>query len=436
MATLAEYRGQMVNLDVHASKDYQFKKPLVSTQVEVTFQKDIAPLFSQINVWGTSFKVNCEDVNDIHCAKQEFLSTLNELNEAFTCFSSKNFVLTVFRNLEAHLEQVTNKIRNQNGAPIPAYQYKTVMQSAIESVLSDHGMSPKCNIGNGTLYNGDRVLVNSGVTSVTNLTRGLFSFFGFSPQGYYARQYEMLREKLIRCYGEGTWLNKVGDKPLILAYKVMLLSAFESFLTTIMTYLAPVIQSDLTCTTLKDAALENIQRFQSELDVLLEQKEIGRDSLLGHPLVCENEEYKQVVELGLGEAALTAFYEYEAAGLLLNHIAQMIGADSVDVVNPYKIAKEQDDHGYVDEEYRGHLPLPGKKVRDGMARLKLFLESNDSLISHCFDKDKLHINVSSTSSSNPNTGESYNSRQWLSVNYGIYKPIAGPEETVVFTFKD
>ena len=146
MATLAEYCGQTVNLDVHTSKDYQFKKPTVSTLVEVTFNNEISPLFSHINVWSKSFKVNVDNVDDISGAKAEFLTTLNELNEAFNCFSSKNFILSVFQNTNTHLEKLTKIIRNKNGSPIPTYQYKSVMQSAIEDVLSIHGMSPKCKL--------------------------------------------------------------------------------------------------------------------------------------------------------------------------------------------------------------------------------------------------------------------------------------------------
>jgi len=116
MATLAEYRGKTVNLDVHASKDYQFKKPTFSTLVEINFENEIAPLLNYITVWGKSFKVNYEDVNDIPGAKTEFLTTLNELNEAFICFSSKKFILSVYKSVNAHLEQSAQVIRDSNGS--------------------------------------------------------------------------------------------------------------------------------------------------------------------------------------------------------------------------------------------------------------------------------------------------------------------------------
>lgn len=435
MATLAEYCGQTVNLDVHTSKDYQFKKPTVSTLVEITFNNEISPLFSHINVWGKSFKVNVDNVDDISGAKAEFLTTLNELNEAFICFSSKKFILSVFQNTNTHLEKLTKIIRNKNGNPIPTYQYKSVMQSAIEDVLSIHGMSPKCNIGNGTLYNGERVLVNSGVTCITNLSSGLFSFFGFSPDRHLERQYSMLREKLLRGYDEGTWLNRVGDRPLVIAYKVMILSAFKNFLTTIVKYLV-TFADDATCISLKDAAEEDIENLQRELDIFVEQKELDRDVLLGHSLVCESESYKQVIELGLGDAALTAFYESEARDLILQYLSQCIGADSVSVCNPYQVANDYDDHGYVDEGYCSHYPLPGKKIRAAMVKLKSLIEGADPFIASCFDRDNLHINVSGTSDFNPNTGQSYNEREFLTINSGILSPLAGSEEVICFTFKD
>lgn len=436
MATLAEYRGKTVNLDVHASKDYQFKKPTFSTLVEINFENEIAPLLNHITVWGKSFKVNYEDVNDIPGAKAEFLTTLNELNEAFICFSSKKFILSVYKSVNAHLEQSAQVIRDSNGYPIAAYQYKSVMQKTIEEVLSSHGMSPKCNIGNGTLYNGDRVLVNSGITCITNLSNGLFSFFGFSPDRNSFRQYSMLREKLLRCFEEGTWLNRVGDKPLVLAYRIMILSAFRNFLTTVIKYLATTMADDATCNGLKEAAEDDIEHLQRELNIFVEQKELNRETLLGHPLVCEHEAYKQIVELGLGDAALTAFYESEAGDLILQHLSDFIGADSVSVFSPYQVAVEYDEHGYVDEGYCSHYPLPGKKVRAAMVKFKSLIEGADPFIASCFDKDNLHINVSGSSDFNHNTGESYNEREFLTINSGILAPLAGSEDVICFTFKD
>lgn len=435
MANLPEFRDQAVNLDIYSLQDRQFKKPVTKTTVQLVLENNPALLLKQISVRGSAFKVNHRDPKDENGARLEFLQTLNDLNTALTFLSTREFVINVFKEIERHLNQICESVRDDKSYPIHAYQYKSIMKDAIESTLINGGLNPQFNIGNGTLYLNEKVIVNSGVTSSTSLSNGLFSFLKFIPQGYSYRQYKMLREKLIGAFEEGAWLNKDGDTPLKLAYRIMVLSAFESFLLAMIQYLSINLDKDPVLNTIVESTSENLDLLQKELDKLIDQKAIEHADLLAIPLVANSEGLQQINELSLGNVAISAFCEQEAKNILLKEITRLIGADSFYIINPYEVAESEDRYGHSDEFYNPHISLPNRKVREGMLAFKALLELDDSLVSMCFDRQHMQLNVSGTCDYDPNTNDTYSEREFLNINSGISAQIADREEIVRFTFK-
>jgi hypothetical protein len=436
MLNLLDYIGQAVQLDVHATKDKQFKKPLLSTSVILSLDAEPSPLLGKINAWGKKFKINLEESDTTPLnAEAQLLTQFASLNSVLSEFSTEEFILFVVSRIDTSLQNIKKQIRDENGNLRPPHLHKEYFANAIEAYLLSKGFNAKCNMNKGTLYIDDVVIINSGITQSTRLSDGLFKVLGlFSDKltiNQYAAQYY---KSPCGTFQPGSWANQTGDEVYIHGFSLILLESTIHFIERMTALLDIDISGHSTFSTVLNNAKLKQSDHQTSLSSLFAKKVISRETMLGIKLISDSEAYNQLKLLNLGEPAIDAFCEMECGKLLLDNIKHSLGASRVRIFNPLEEHEKEQHHGYYDEFYNGHVPLPAPKVRKAMLVLKEELEDPNSLISICFDKKKLKLNVTATASYNHQTDETNSAYEFLEVCMGTVNPIACNEQVVCFTF--
>lgn len=437
MAKLSELNGLSVPVAIHTSKDTSFKKkPVRSIELPFTLKNPPALLFSQIDYFGQGFKICVADTDSDEDAKAEFDFRVNELNQVIEYLSQESFIHMVVSECTQFLDNIDTNIRSEHGHLLGAHEAKQLFSSAIVKHLKSQGIEAKCNIGKGSLYINDQIVINSGITSGTSLMVGLMDYFGFKLPSYNVKQYKMQSYKVpSKSYEEGSWLNVVGDKPFVLGFSIIVLEALKSLIERTGVLFGKNVEEDSFLGTTLESAKKQSEEKQEAFDKLVESPEFDTDVLLKDERITSNETFKELEVLGLGEAALKEFASFEAPMILLKELANSMGATSVHVFNAYEREERDNREGWFDEFYGPHVPLPDPATRKGMMVLKDALSEPNSLATYLFDASKLKLNVACTADYDHQNDLPTNPTEFLDVCLGGRPPLVDAGDVVRFVFK-
>lgn len=398
MTILSEKMGQFVTVHIHSSKDTSFKKkPLRSVQLQFPMLKPVAPLLSHVKSYSDDFRICLEDVNDDAAAQSEFNRNVSQLNTVMSHIGEDSFMHYVAAECSLFIDSTESNIRNSEGVLRGIHEIKSIFSEAVVKHLRTYGVESKCNIGYGSIYVDDEIVINSGITQSTTLSRGIMDFTEFRinscAQLYYMEQYYKAPRGF---YETGSWANVVGDKLLVLTYKMAAYSALSSFLSRMAALLNKDIKTDHFLLVTATNADEQYTKLEGEFSKMACPAAFDTNALLNDKRVQQIETYQEIELLGLGATAKQAFAENEAAFILLEELSKSLGADRVSVFNPKKAEEENAIHGYYDEFYESHVTLPARKTRQGMIALKQALEQSSTLASFLIDKNYLKLNVTAS----------------------------------------
>ena len=432
MKNLLDCIGQAVPLDVYSENDRQYKHKLTSITADCKTSNVPTPMLANVKIQRLPFKINYDPHTTSTDVSTAFNNTLNCLNFALYHLSTPAFFRALDSQVKLTCEHIN--IRDENGHSIGSHLYKNILKATVESVLAVDDTKVTLNIGNGTLYINDHVVINSGLTSITSLSKGLVNFINFVPDRSHSREYNMLSAKLSDSFPQGSWLNMFGDKLLATAYKKTVFSSLLNCLLRLKKYLPDNPDIIFSIEPFIKSASDSIDQLQEQTDDMLLRKAIPRDMFENHPCVIKNDDFKQLIELDLGQESIDTFYEKEANLLILNDIATRIGAKSVCIIDFLANAEYEERTGHVDEFYCSHVKLPHKKVRDALKAIQNLLKQQDPLFCACFDEHRLHINVAASSDYDHHTEETLSEYEYLDINLGIASPLVNEDESVRFVF--
>lgn len=436
MANLAELNGVAVPVYIHTSKDNTFnKKPVRSIELFFQLHNPATPFLSHIQYFGRGFKICLADPNDDNAAKIEFERKINELNTIMGHIADSSFVHFVTAECGQFLENIESNLHGEHGNLKGAYEVKRLFSDSLVKHLHTSGVEASCNIGRGSLYLGDEVVINSGITQGTSLSTGIIEFSGFKLISYARNQYLSERDKAPSGkYEAGSWLNKQGDKPLVLSYSILILNALKGFLERMAMLTGKVIEEDGFFSSAISNIHEQINLKQIEFDKLVIAPKFDIHALLSDDRVKNSETYQELTLLGLGEAAKEEFAKKEGAKILLDVLAKSLGAKRVVVFNAHQVEEENERHGWYDEFYGPHVALPNQKTRKGMIALKSSLEDPNSLANFLLDADKLKLNVAETAGYNQEYDRPEDPTEMLDVCLGGRPPLIERGDIVRFIF--
>jgi hypothetical protein len=436
MIYLSELNGVAVPVYIHTSKDTTFKKkPVRSIELVFRLHNPPTPFLSHIQYFGRGFKICLTEPNDDNAAKIEFERKINELNTVMGHIAGGSFVHFVTAECGQFLENIESNLRGERDILKGAHEVKRLFSDSLVKHLRTNGIEASCNIGRGSLYLGDEVVINSGITQETTLSTGIIEFLGFKLSSYATNQYMAEYYKAPHgAYESGSWLNKLGDKPLVLSYSILVLNALKGFLERMSVLTGKIIEEDGFLSSAINNAHEQINLKQIELDKLIVLSKFDIHRLLADKRVRCSETYHELTLLGLGEAAKQEFAKKEGAMILLKELAEFLGADRVCVFNPQKVEEENDRYGRFDEFYGPHVTLPDQKTRKGMIAFKKQLDDPSSLACFLFEADKLKLNVSETASYDQEYDRVTDHKEMLDVCMGAKAPLAERGDVIRFVF--
>jgi hypothetical protein len=432
MKNLLDCIGQAVELDVYSESDRQYKHKLTSTTANCKTSHVPTAMLAHVKIRRLPFKINCDPETPSSDVSTAFNNTIDFLNFALSHLSSPAFVRSLDSQVKLTCDNIN--IRDENGYSIGSHLYKNILKTTVESVLAVDNTKVTLNIGNGTLYINEHVVINSGLTSVTSLSKGLVNFINFVPAPSHSREYNMLSAKLSGSFPKGSWLNMFGDTLLATAYKKMVFSSLLNCLQRLKEYLPENPDIVFSIDPFIKSASDSVNQLQEQTNDMLLRKAVPTGMFENHHCVMKSDDYKQLVELDLGQESIDTFYEKEANLLILNDIATRIGAKSVRIIDFFADAKYEERTGYFDEFYCSHVKLPHKKVRGALKAIQNLLKQQDPLFCACFDESRLHINVAGSSDYDHHTEETLSEYEYLDINLGIASPLVNEDESVRFVF--
>lgn len=437
MTYLSDLNGTSCSVLIHSVQDLTFKKkPVRSTELFFRLHTPPSPFLKHINYFGNGFKICLTDPMDDNAAQIEFERKINELNTVLGHLAEEALITFVVAQCTNMLNDIANNLRDENGKLKGSYEVKSIFSDALVMHLRTYDIEARCNIGRGTLYLGDDVLVNSGITQQTTLSSGIIDFLGFRTSQPAEYQYMLEYSKApTGSYEAGSWSNKLGDKPLALSFSIMVLDALERFVTTTVKLAGLSIDDNSFLSTSLRSAIEQKKAMQQEYDSMIQVTEFETTQLLSNKAVQTNESYQELLSLGLGEAATQCFAKDEAPKILLQELANSIGASKAFIFNAQERSEEWSKHGMDDEFYLPHVTLPHQKTRKGMLAFKKALTDTNSWASVFFDPNKLKLNVASTADYDQHFEEITNQREMLDVCLGARYPLVKPGDVVRFIFK-
>lgn len=436
MANLAELNGVAVPVYIHTSKDNTFKKkPVRSVELFFRLHNPATPFLSHIQYFGRGFKICLTEPSDDNAAKIEFERKINELNTVMGLIAESGFVHFLTAECGQFLENIESNLHDEHGNLKGAHEVKRLFSDSLVKHLRTNGVEASCNIGRGSLYLGDEVVINSGITQGTSLSTGIIEFSGFKLISYATNQYLSERDKAPSGnYEVGLWLNKHGDKPLVLSYSILVLNALKGFLERMAILTGKVIDEDGFFSSTISNIHEQASLKQIEFDKLIISPKFDTHSLLADERVQNSEAYQELTLLGLGETAKEEFAKKEGAKLLLEYLAKSLGAERAYVFNPHQVEEQNERHGWFDEFYGSHVALPNQKTRKGMLALKTALEDPNSLASFFFDADKLKLNVAETARYDQEYDRPTDLTEMLDICLGGRPPLIDRGDIVRFIF--
>jgi len=398
MTTLSEKMGQLVAVHIHTSKDTSFKKkPVRSAQLKFPKLEPLAPLLSHVKCYSNDFKICLEEGSDNAAAQLEFNRKVSQLNMVMNHIGEDSFMHYVAAECSLFIDGTESNIRNEDGVIRGIHEIKKIFSEAVVKHLRTYDIESKCNIGHGSIYVDDEIVINSGITQSTTLSRGFMSFTEFninsSAKTYYTEQYHKAPRG---CYEAGSWSNVRGDELLVLTFKMAAYSALANFLSRMAVLLDKDLKTDGFLSMTMTNATEQYAMLEKAYSEIARPPAFDTSTLLNDERVQRSDTYQELEVLGLGKAAKQEFAENEAAFVLLEELSKSIGSDWVSVYNPKSVEEENAKHGYYDEFYDGHITLPAQKTRKGMIALKQALEQSSSLATFLIDKNHLMLNVTAS----------------------------------------
>ncbi|MCU8085307.1 hypothetical protein [Shewanella sp. SM23] len=437
MTTLLDKMGQLVAVHIHTSNDTSFKKkPVRLVQLQFPILEPVAQLLSHVSCYSNDFKICLEDVNDDVAAQHEFTQNIIQLNKVMWHLGEDSFLHYVAAESSLFIDNIESNIRSADGTLRGIHEIKQIFSEAVVKHLRTNGIESKCNIGYGSIYVDDKIVINSGITQSTVLSNGIMNFTEFkidpSAQYNYSEQYHKAPQGF---YEPGSWTNIRGDELLVITYKMAAYSALSSFLSRT----AFLLNKDIASDSFLSAAISNAQAQYSRLaeaySELVSPKAFDTAVLLNNESVRKSETYQELELLGLGGNSIKEFVENEAAYFILEDLSKSIGADRVSVFNPKHADEKNDKCGYFDEFYTGHVSLPSKKTRQGMLALKQALDQPTSLASFLIDKNHLKLNViASYSGYDQHLDEPIKPYQCVQVCLGGRPPLVKSGDIISFYF--
>lgn len=436
MANLAKLNGTTVPVDLYLSNDKSFKKPHGTAELVVRFQTPPSVLLTSVHCYKAGFKINIDDPSDLKEAQRVFERKLNQLNDSVIHLDGRGLIDKVITRVHKEIDNCSGNLRDPDGNLIGAHTVRGLLATEIEKLLAENGIESKCNIGRGTLYSGDDVIINSSITQGTSLNVGIIKFLGFEPHSVTEKQYLDEYYKAPRgSYQDGAWCNKQGDKHLEAAYKILCCDTLIRFLNTHSKLCGIDIKNDSFISDTIDSVSNLQKKLQEEFEGLITSSKSEVKYLLDDSRVKNSRVYQEITQLSLGDAAIKSFVDEEAPFILLNALAKDLGAKRAFKIHPHRSEIEESKTGYFDEFYGPHVALPSAKTRSGMLKLKSELENPDSLASYFFDSSKLKLNVACTASYDHQNDIPTGPIEFLDVCLGIKRPFASNGEVFRFVFE-
>lgn len=437
MPYLSDLCGTSVIVFVYEQQDITFKKkPLHSCELVFRLSQPPCEIFKHVKYLQNGFKICLSDPTDLKEAQTQFEQKLNLLNTIFGTVGRSEFINSVSFKCDTFIKNIKKNIRNEHGRLIPAYEVKSIFAEALTDYLMTFGIDVKCNIGRGTLYVGDEVVVNSGITQNTNLSSGVIEFLGFKAAPLFLRLYnEEFYKAPSGSYESGAWLNKLGDTPMELGYSALILDSLESFIKKMTQICDKNVAENNGVLQLLRTTSEIKEKISIELKSMLTPAEFDPKVVLSDARIKNSDSYKEIESLGLGENAMIQFSKYEAPRILLNEISVFIGAREFYIFNPDKANEKAENSGYVDELYVEHIALPHTKTRKAMLALKKVLEDPNSLGSFLFDAERIKLNIAGNSDYDHHLEEFKNERQYIDVCSGAKFPLVNQGEIIRFVIQ-
>lgn len=434
MTTFTDLSRGPVQLTIYAENDRKYKHPLHTHESTLEFDEPVMPLLATLKVSSNQFKLQLPDKQqDCESAFEILKARLSTLNHVMTLMAVAEFPIFVVKHINQALKTLPQTLCNEHGYIHSSYLYKEYFAKAIEAYLRNEDVNATVQMQKGTLYVDDIVLINSGVTDVIyQLSSGLNSFWRFMPDNMAVQTYDQEVEKAPHgAFEAGQWHNKVGDTILLSSFQLVLQTALANFLSQ---FSDKMPEHDIIVDELKDKTQRLVESHQKYLDESLNIIPISRDKLMASPLIKESEAYQEVTSLCLGENALDLFYTNDTPMILINAIAECLGAFRAYRLDALKSAKNADKHGYHNEDFCEHVALPHTKVRKAMLVFKEQLNDPTSLIGACFDKDKIKLNVSAEYSYDPEFNRVNSAVQHLDVVFGSRYPVGEQKHVIRFAF--
>lgn len=437
MKCFSELNGTTVPVHIYTADDSFFKKKSVRT-VDLLFRLHgvVSPIFAHINLYHGGFKLCLTDPSDDNAAQIEFERQINQLNGMLVLLAEKSFVESVIKQCDSVLQAIDTNVRGDKGELRPAYEVKSLFSEALVEYLNARGIEARCNIGRGTLYVGEDVIINSGITSNSSISGGIIDFLGFkfsaTSQLQYVNEYHKAPKGF---YTPGSWTNKLGDKPFELGLSVLVLDALESFITRTASLIGLSLDNDDFIAQSLKAASDRKIALQDELNCLLELAEFDPKTVLSSNIVQNHQLYIELTELDLGEAAKLLFAQKDAPRILLSHLAGTIGAAKAEIIHPSDKAEEEHRNSDFDEHGKPHVALPNVKTRRGLLSFKNELNDANSLASFLFEARRMRINVASTAYYDQQGEILKEEWELVDVCFGAKFPLVKRGEIVRFWFK-
>lgn len=435
--TFSDLIDQNVEVRVHAPKDFKLKKSILSFTTPFQLDENLAEILKNTSVYKRVFHLNMEADTTEEQASIAFNERVEQLNTVMQAFSTKDFILYVARYLSDVSDNVADFIRQEDGSLLPPYMYKSFIADGLKAFLATKGLESTCNVSRGTLTVFGNVQVNSGITENSELSVGLFNFLGlFSPERSLRLYEEQYYKNPRGSYKTGSWLNATGDKVFEVGFRIQLLHSAVTFIRKTAKHINVDIESDATLQALFKGAEDRLEQEIEKLDSLTQAKVLTEEQVLNLDIIKDSPAFQEIELIGLGKEAEKAFYESEAALVILERIKDHIGADSVITFSPYDVERDYAKHGgNPHDAYAEHIVLPSGKVRQAMLKFKSELENAKSLLSLCFDKGSMRVNVSGDADVDPDTESVYNEREFLDICTGGAYPLVDSEMIVRFVFR-
>jgi len=436
MTTLLQHMGNSIPVHVFHSKDKYFKNVLDSHSITLNLHEPISPLLASVRCSNAPIKLRSDSgKSDSAQSQQKVCDAWMKINRMFNLFEEEAFFLRFFQSIHSQTEELNRFIRNDKSELVEGYKAKEILGNAFSAALSSEDSKITLGINKGTFYYNDEPIVNSGYTSfVQDFTPGMFYFLGMKNLSYHIKEYDIQRNKAaIGTYEVGGPMNPMGDKIHIAQFKLIVLVGFIDLVCALVERLQlnlvetmPEVSRVLTLATQEKETLEHVIRqcFPSN--------ELQEKDVMSYEPLRKSAAFQSIGLLGLGKDAESAFFVSESGQVLMEIIANTIGASRV-----LSWASKPCNSNYADDEidpmYSEHRLLPNTKTRNAIQKLLDGLNDPNSLISYCFDAKTLRLNVAASSDYNSHTGEEYE-REYIDICRGARYPIAQEQHVVRFVF--